>query len=200
MRVFYSPDDYRLYLRLLAAGLGRYGVEVWAYCLMPNHVHFIVIPHDVDSLARLFHSVHRTYAELVNRRSGWVGHLWQQRFSSFPMDEGHVFNGARYVLLNPVRAGMVEQPEEWWPSSAAAHLGLRSDPVVRLEGLQRRIASWPAYLRNPGGDAWDNIRRSSGTGRPLGDEAFIRRVETTLGRSLTPPRRGRPPLRTRAEV
>ncbi len=192
MRVFYSTDDYDLYLRLLARGLERYAVEVWAYCLMPNHVHLIVVPGHERSLAGLFRSVHQTYAELVNARSGWVGHLWQQRFSSSPMDERHLFHGVRYVLLNPVRAGMVERPEEWWPASTSAHLGLRPDPVARLDALQRRIGDWRTYLNLGGEDGWDEIRRQSRSGRPLGDEPFLQQLECTLGRPLRPGRPGRP--------
>ena len=78
-------------------------VEVWAYCLMPNHVHLVVVPERDDSLAKLFRDVHRRYTRRINKREGWCGHLWQERFHSFPMDEAHLLSAVRYVELNPVR-------------------------------------------------------------------------------------------------
>ncbi|TAN56117.1 MAG: transposase, partial [Rhodospirillales bacterium] len=119
---FFDEGDYRLYLDLLADNAQRFGLQVWAYCLMPNHVHLIAVPEAQDSLTRALAETHRRYTRDINRRKGWKGFLWQGRFASFVLDEPHLLAAARYVETNPVRARLVEQPEDWAFSSARAHL------------------------------------------------------------------------------
>src|SRR6516225_1367121 len=70
-------------------------VEVWAYCLMPNHVHLIAIPQSADGLRHAIGEVHRRYTRMVNFREGWRGHLWQGRFASFVLDEPYLLTAAR---------------------------------------------------------------------------------------------------------
>ena len=103
-QVFFGEADYAAYRALLAEGCREAGVSVWAYCLMPNHVHLILLPPEAGALRAALSEVHRGYTRLVNFREGWRGYLWQGRFASFPMDERHLLTCARYVELNPVRA------------------------------------------------------------------------------------------------
>jgi putative transposase len=121
MKVFLERQDYRSYLGLLALQSKRHDLAIWAYCLMPNHVHLIVIPATATGLSRPLGEAHRRYATLINKRHGWTGHLWQERFASFPMDERHLLAAVRYVLMNPVRAGLTATPLEWPHTSATAH-------------------------------------------------------------------------------
>ena len=107
--VFFEADDYRLYRRLVAAAW-RAGAAVWAYCLMPNHVHLPIIPlgvtpADADGLRATFAKAHRRYTGAINARFRWTGHLFQGRFAAVVMDEPHLLAAARYVALNPVVAG-----------------------------------------------------------------------------------------------
>ena len=113
LQVFFNEVDYRFYRGLLSEHCRREGVQGWAYCLIPNHIHCVAVPERHDSLARAFGKTHERYAKRMNRREGWTGHLWQERFHSVPMDEPHTISAIRYVLLNPVRAGLVERPEDW---------------------------------------------------------------------------------------
>lgn len=76
-QTFFEDGEYALYLDLLADGAERAGVEIWSYCLMPNHVHIIALPRDEDALRRCFRYVHRHYTGYVNARQRWTGHLWQ---------------------------------------------------------------------------------------------------------------------------
>src|SRR5437870_11094383 len=108
-RTFFDDGDYALYRDLLGASCRAADVEVWAYCLMPNHVHLILVPSDPDGLRAALGETHRRYTRHVNLREGWRGYLWQGRFASFPMDEAHLLAGARYVELNPVRARLVRR-------------------------------------------------------------------------------------------
>lgn len=110
-KTFFSIDDYASYIKLLAAAKSKAGVEVWAYCLMPNHVHLVVVPKTESSLAALFSDAHRRYTRRINAREGWKGHLWQERFHSSVMDENYLLSTVRYVELNPVRARLCDQAD-----------------------------------------------------------------------------------------
>ena len=184
-RTFFSDDDYRRYLDLMAEWCARRGVAVWAYCLMPNHVHLIAVPRTADALAAAIGEAHRRYPAHVNRREAWRGHLWQARFASFVMDESHLLMAARYIELNPVRAGMVERPGDWPWSSARAHLAGRDDGLASVAPLLGLAQDWTGFLDAGLGAAdLDAVRRHGRTGRPLGDERFVERLEVTLGRVL----------------
>ena len=104
MAVFFGDEDYRAYLALLAEWCDAADTRVWAYCLMPNHIHLILVPATEDGLRAALGETHRRYTRRVNAREGWRGHLWQERFHSFAMDEDYLLACARYVELNPVRA------------------------------------------------------------------------------------------------
>ncbi len=182
---FFGPADYRLYRALMAEWCGRAGVEIWAYCLMPNHVHLIAVPQTEDGLARAIGEAHRRYTRAVNLREGWRGHLWQERFASFPMNEPYLLAAARYVELNPVRARLRRRPEAHSWSSARAHLAGRDDGLVTVAPLLDLVPDWAAFLA----DGLDDpqaaaLRGHERTGRPLGDNGFIARLENQLGRVL----------------
>src|SRR3954451_16484608 len=90
-QVFFGDDDYAAYQTLLAEGCRAAGVAVWAYCLMPNHVHLILTPADEEGLRAALGEAHRRYTRHVKLRECWRGYLWQGRFASCPMDEAYLF-------------------------------------------------------------------------------------------------------------
>ena len=185
MKTFFCDDDYRAYLELLAEAKADVGVAVWAYCLMPNHVHLVVVPEKEDSLARLFRHVHRHYSRRINFREKWKGHLWQERFHSFVMDERYLFATVRYTELNPVRAGLCERPEDWPWSSTRAHIVGCDDLAVEVKPMLDRIADWRRYLSDGASDEeLHSIRRCSTTGRPGGQGSFVEQLEALTGREL----------------
>ncbi len=110
--VVFGDDDYRAYLALISGAAQRAGAAIWSYCLMPNHVHFIIVPEHEDALRATFAEAHRRYTARIHAREAWTGHLWQGRFSSTAMDGPHLMAAARYVARNPVRAGPVSQAAE----------------------------------------------------------------------------------------
>ena len=184
-RTFFEEGDYETYKSLMAEWCRSRGVEVWAYCLMPNHVHLIVVPSTEAALRAAIGEAHRRYTVRVNEREGWRGCLWQGRFSSFPMAPGHLFTGTRYVELNPVRAGLATRPEDWPHSSVRAHLACRTDGLVEPRALLERFGDWRRFLSvDLSPDSADEIRRHERTGRPLGDGSFLERLEATVGRRL----------------
>lgn len=193
-RVFFSTADYKAYLRLMAAWCGKQGVEVWAYCLMTNHVHLIAVPGSERGLARAIGEAHRRYTVQVNQRENWRGYLWQGRFSSYPLDEQYLLTAVRYVELNPVRVGLVERPWQYPWSSAAAHVRNRDDILVRVKPMRDRVADWREYLRiEPDSTDLEVLRRHIRTGRPLGSPEFVETLEAKLARSLIPHKRGPKP-------
>ena len=105
--VFFRLSDRKLYLQLIRENMAEAGVQIIAYCLMTNHVHFVAVPEREDSLAILFGRAHGRYSQAVNTRLGRSGHLWQARYHSCALEGAHLWKGIRYVEANPCRAGIV---------------------------------------------------------------------------------------------
>jgi putative transposase len=192
LQTFFNAEDYQAYLELMSEWCARYNVQIWAYCLMPNHVHLIAVPETKDGLNLAIGEAHRRYTRRINFREGWRGHLWQGRFSSFILDQNHLLACTRYVELNPARAGIVKKPQEWRWSSANAHVRGKDDLLVRTAPLLAMIeSSWGKFLSV---DARDSVmvlfRKHERTGRPIGDDAFIERLESLLDRELKPKKPG----------
>lgn len=128
--VFYNNEDRKRYLDWLEHYSSRYLFSIIAYCLMPNHVHFVGIPKRKDSIAKTFQIVHMLHTQFLNKRKGWKGHLWHGRYYSMILDDSHLWTSIKYVEQNPVRANMVSRAEDYTWSSAAYHCGLRDDLII----------------------------------------------------------------------
>jgi putative transposase len=161
---------------------------------MCNHVHLILVPQDEKSLSLVMQSAHGNYATYLNKKYCLVGHAWQARFKSVPMDESHLYNAIRYVERNPVKAALVDRAENYRWSSAAAHCGLREDPLlIGACPVTTEIPQWSIWINGPTLDNEDElIRRHTSSGKPLGSDEFIHQLELKTGRSLKPQPVGRP--------
>ena len=191
--VFCDDRDRKIYLELLSEASELFGLSIRSYTLMTNHVHLIAVPEREDSIGKTLRDTHGPYASYFNRRYRFCGHLWQARFHSSPMDDVHFWAGVRYVENNPVRAGMVERAQDYPWSSAAAHCGPRSDPLLASFDINPLlIPDWSEWLAagQPVAEI-ETIRRNTRTGRPSGSEEFIKGLEAGLGRRLRPAKRGR---------
>ena len=182
-QTFFSKRDYQYYLRLALEAREKALVEVWAYCLMPNHVHMILVPGAEDGLSKYLAPIHHKYALAVNKRMRWKGHLWQERFYSAVMDEIHLLQAVRYVELNPVRAKLCDKAQDWKWSSARAHVSGKDDDILKVEPLLERVNDWPAYLSGAS-DFDGQLRKCTCTGRPIGEDNFLLQVEALTGRCL----------------
>jgi putative transposase len=194
--IFFEPGDQEGYCDLLAEQVRKAQVAVWAYCLMPNHVHLVLVPDDADGLGRALGEAHRRYTNFINARGRWTGHLFQSRFASVVMDEAHLIAAVRYVSLNPVRARLVQPPEDWAWSSARAHLGGAGDGLVTVKPVLDRVGKGIAALLAPGADdeaAFASLRGAEATGRPLGNADFIAGLERLLRRPIARRAPGRKP-------
>ncbi len=194
-QTFFCDADYALYRDLLAEHCAAAGVEVWAWVLMPNHVHLILTPADTDGIRRALAPVHRRYAGHVHARLKRTGHFWQGRFGCVAMDEAHLGAALRYVALNPVRARLVDRAADWPWSSARLHLGeIEEDGVTVREPVRSRYPDFAALLAAAEDEERTMLLRSAESiGRPLGDARFIEGLEDTSGRKLkaAPPGRKR---------
>jgi putative transposase len=185
MDVFFSANDREEYLDLLSQSASKHALGFLAWCLMSNHAHFVVVPRQPKSLARTFGEAHRRYTRMINFREGWRGHLWQERFHSYPMDERHLVAAVRYVERNPVEAGLVERAEDWEWSSARYHLGVSTpDQLVREQSLFGLVNDWREYLAGPDGPDNTNYELHLRTGRPLGAADFLDQLEKLIGTSV----------------
>lgn len=194
-RTFFEEGDYALYRELLAEAADKAGSEIWCYCLMPNHVHIIVVPGDEDGLRRTFADAHRRYTGFINARHRWTGHLWQGRFGAVAMDETHLYHAMRYVSFNPVRARLVARAADWPWSSVRAHLAGRDDELVRVAPAIERYGDFAAFLAASVEDdeAWRTLRKSETSGRPAGGAVWLEELEVRTGRTLAPQKRGPKP-------
>ena len=187
---FFCDEDYVAYLELMGEWCGKLGLEVWAYCLMPNHVHLIVVPESEAGMRRAIGEAHRRYTRRINFREGWRGHLWQGRFASFPMDETYLMAAARYIERNPVRAHLSRCVWRYRWSSARAHVNGEDDGLVRVKPLLDRVDDWKDFVRTHEDETErEALRQHERTGRPLGSDAFMAKVERIAGR---PPRKQKP--------
>lgn len=191
-QTFFTDSDYALYRDLLRKHCAAAGVSVWAYCLMPNHLHLILVPADADGLRRALAPVHRRYAGEIHGRMRRTGHFWQGRFGCVAMDDEHVRAAFRYVALNPVRAGLVERAQDWPWSSAHAQLGLAEDGLTEVSATRERVEDFAALLEAAEDEeATMRLRRAESIGRPVGSADFLDRLEKAHGRALRPGKRGR---------
>jgi len=190
--VFLTETDYSEYLRLLNIYSQRFKVDILTYCLMPNHVHLIAVPHKDGSLAQAIGETHRNYTRFINFREKWRGYLWQGRFSSYLLDERYLLAATRYILLNPVKAKMVKKPWDYKWSSIRHHMMADNSSFIKDSILRNMIVDWKDFLsETPDDDDVKLLQLHERTGRPLGDNTFIEKLESILKIDLKKKRAGR---------
>jgi putative transposase len=182
--VFAEAEDYTRYLELLNQYARENNLDIWAYCLMPNHVHIVGVPGADDAMSSVFRTVHMLYSQYYNRKANAVGHLWQGRYYSCALDEPHVYAAVRYVEMNPVRGGLTASADDYPWSSAKSHVTGSADPVLTGHCLLvETIRDWKQYLtETPDAAAQTNLIKATKTGRPCGKDDFVTRLEALLSR------------------
>jgi REP element-mobilizing transposase RayT len=184
--IFEDDEDRGRFLSVLAECVGRFNWVVHAYCLMSNHYHLLVETVE-GNLSKGMRQLNGVYTQASNRRHGRVGHLFQGRFKAILVDrDAYLLELSRYIVLNPVRARMVVQPEDWAWSSYRPTLGLAPAPAwLAADGLlkqfaeQRRTARrrYAKFVREGMGlSIWDRLRQQI----YLGDDAFVEKMQRKL--------------------
>jgi len=194
--IFSGENDFKKYLQWLEDYSKKYELVIVGYCLMPNHVHLVVVPHNADSIAKTLNLCHMLYSQYYNKKSGKIGHLWQGRFYSCALEERHLYEALRYVENNPVRAKLVPQAQMWKYSSARAHMsGMDNSEGLQLGKIPMvdAIEDWSKYLEEKEEqNTIKEIRANTLTGRPSGSAEFVARLEQKFGKKLKPLPGGRP--------
>jgi putative transposase len=169
--LFPTDQDSQFYLTNIRSQCLKFKVNVYAYCLMTNHVHFILVPPNLDSLSQVMRNTQGSYSQYYNFQNDNRGHVWEERYYSCSLDDAHFVHAMRYVDRNPVRAGLVTDPVNYPWSSARAHSGM-SDPAglidMDLIATATGIHEWRLLLSEQEDDqALDRIREHTRQGRPM---------------------------------
>ena len=201
--IFLDEDDRHHFRRLLRRAFRDHGIALHAFVLMDNHFHLLVTPDAVGRLSRAMGWVGQSYVQAFNLRHRRCGALWQGRFKScLVQSERYLLTVMRYIELNPVRAAMVEAPQDYRWSSVHTHLARARDPLIAPHPLYLAMGGDPnerahAYQQwldaGIAPDDLQHLRAYASQERAFGDERFQRMVETTLGRPAVCRPRGRPP-------
>jgi putative transposase len=185
--VFHKDADYRAFLDLLAAAKTKFPVKLFAFCLMPNHFHLVLRPETAPALSAMMQWWLTSHVRRYHRHYQSSGHIWQGRFKSFLIQEdGHLLTVIRYVLLNPVRARLVDSAEQWRWSNIWKPEFL--DPWPLPAPLD-----WPGWLAAPLSEPdLTALRSSVNRQAPFGEPDWQTRMAVTLGLQSTLRPRGRP--------
>jgi putative transposase len=192
--VFRTRGHAQHYLHLLRKYSVQRDLEVWAYCLMPNHVHLLVLPRRPESLAEAIGLAHRCFAQAINRELHRTGHLWENRFYSSALDETHLWAAVRYIERNPLRARIVDRAEEYGWSSARSHVLRVEDPILSEDRPFAGAAiDWSRWLSSEeDAGELELLRTNTCSGRPTGSDDFVNALSAKLKRDLRVTPRGRP--------
>ena len=193
--VFFSDEDRRFYLKTLGRYSDQWDFEIWAYCLMINHVHILAVPRREESLAKGIGSTNLVYTQYINHRYNRTGRLWQNRFFSSVIErEPYLWAVVRYMERNPVRARIVKKAEDYPWSSARAHVLKVRDVVLSDEKWleEDQLNVYRDFLRKEDEKLDGFIRKATSTGRPLGQEEFTKNIGEMIGRDISSREVGRP--------
>jgi len=192
--VFFDDEDRQTYLTLLKKYSEKHCLRIWAYCLLDNHLHLLVVPEQESSLARGVGLTNQVYTQYLNRKLSQSGRVWQNRFFSCVVEkEKYLWAVARYIERNPLQAGFAAGAEDYPWSSANSHITGKHDPLLDdswLDGNERQ--GYAEFVRYDDEEINNAIRKATKTGRPLGSENFIDSLELSLGQGLRPRKSGRP--------
>lgn len=199
---FHDEYDYRHYLSDLRQAAHKNDCRVHAYVLMPNHVHLLVTPMAAHGVTHLMQDVGRRYVRYMNHRYQRTGTLWEGRYKSSLIDsEAYLLACMRYIELNPVRAGMVRQADDYSWSSYASNAQGKIDPLLTPHPLMspigmdvpRRQRLYRNLFRQPlAQDIVDRIREALNQELVLGREPFKDKIEKLTTRQTRPGHSGRP--------
>jgi putative transposase len=194
-RVFIDPTDYEKYLSFLLQYSREKEVAVFAYCLMPNHVHLLVKPSEQEALSKMMQGITLCYSKYFNGENGRTGRLWECRYHSTVIDgDSYLWTVSKYIENNPVRAGMVKRPEDYPYSSAKTHILGSKDPLLKEPLFDKgELNEYKGFIRSEQDKKiTEEIRKQTRLGKPLGDGGFLNTLSEKLGRSLSFRPRGRP--------
>jgi len=193
--VFFDNEDRQTYLKLLSGYAQKHHMQIWAYCLMSNHIHLLAVPETETALSRGIGLTNQVYTQYLNRKLNQSGRIWQNRFFSCVVEnDQYLWAVARYIERNPVKVGLAVSAETYRWSSAKAHMtGTNNTLLGATSWLSpQEQSAYVEFVRTQDEETDNAIRRATRTGRPFGSEGFVEMLEFRLNQSLKPRNPGRP--------
>ena len=200
--IFRETADYQRMLDLLFAHSRTHKIDIHAYVLMSNHLHLLLTPQEDMALPKMMQAVGRSYVQVFNKRYARTGTLWEGRYrSTLIQTDRYLLACMAYIDLNPVRAQMVAQPEDYAWSSYAHYVGLRTDRLITPHALYWHLGNTPfareaayAELVHAGisADQQGALTQATLSGWALGDARFVADLQAQTDRRLLKTRAGRP--------
>ena len=194
-QVFFEDGDYEAFLKAIAHACALVPMPVLAYCLMPNHFHFVLQPAADGDLSRWMHWLQNAHVRRYHKFHGTSGHIWQGRFKSFPIEQDeHLLSVLRYAERNPLRARLVRKAENWRWSSAALWARTAADrPSWLRVGPAPRPQPWLDFVNAALTlSELESIRNCIARGAPYGSAAWVQATAKSHGLESTLRPRGRP--------
>jgi putative transposase len=186
--LFHKDADYRAFCDLLATATAKFPVALLGFCIMPNHFHLVLQPHTPEALSMMMQWWLTSHVRRYHRHYHSSGHVWQGRFKSFPIQQdAHLLTVLRYVLLNPVRAGLVPHATQWPWSSLNPAYPPAPWPVAPPDDWALRWLATPLPE-----DDLTQLRTCVNRQAPFGASDWMTRIATALGLESTLRPRGRP--------
>lgn len=193
--VFFDDEDRQTYLKILAVNARKHSLQIWAYCLMDNHVHILAVPENESALARGIGVTNLVYTQYLNRKRNQSGRIWQNRFFSCVVgDDIYLWSVARYIERNPLKARLAKRPEAYRWSSAKAHMTDADDVMLSSPSwlTQPERADYSKFVKDKNHELDEMLRKATRTGRPFGSDSFIEELESQLQQTLKAKSVGRP--------
>jgi len=186
--IFLDDEDKEYYMKSFMFYKKKCRVKLYAWCIMDNHIHFVLEPSTKTGLSKLFAALNTKYVKYFNKKYGLCGRLFGDRFFSCLLDEDHLYEAIRYVELNPWRAKMEVEIGTYFWSSSWERLKKRSQFFLSKLPEYLKISNWLQYLMEPINEeillvnqTWEAIRSFTNGGTPLGKESFVQRIKSKVG-------------------
>jgi putative transposase len=202
--IFVAEEDYLFFIECLQRAVEEHGCTIHAYVLMTNHVHLLMTPTRENSISKAMQSLGRRYVQYFNYTQKRSGTLWEGRYKATVIDsEQYLLTCYRYIELNPVRAKMVAQPQEYPWSSYLCHAEGAANELIVDHPLylslgkdreERQVAYRALFAAHVSEVSMDDIRAATNKGWALGGERFVQEVAKALSRRIAPLARGRKKL------
>ncbi|MBU4377436.1 MAG: transposase [Candidatus Omnitrophica bacterium] len=191
--IFHKDQDYRTFVELMKEAKKKYEIKIFAYCLMPNHFHIVMMPIRAGELSKYMQWLMTSHVRRYHRHYETSGHVWQGRFKSFIIQEdNHLLTVLRYVERNPLRKGLVKSAKQWtWSSHRES---INEKPVLLIDKIPIELPDdWSRYVdMSPTNEEVAEISKCVNRGCPYGAPVWQLQVSKELGLESTLKPRGRP--------
>ena len=192
-RVFHKHQDFLSFIELMKEAKKRLPINIYAYCLMPNHFHFVLKSSQASNLSKWIHWLLTVHSRRYHHYYKTCGHIWQGRFKSFMIqNDEHLIKVLRYVEGNAVRAGLVFSAKDWPWSSHKQRISEETEKIIDIPPVELP-SDWTSYVDEPlTSKELLDLRQSVNHQFPYGDNKWKKKISQQLGLAYTFKPRGRP--------